>query len=288
MSIFEALKAKQNKEHTFASKVGSRRTTLTYRVDGFVYTREVYVPSQSLNQWVWFCHSLNETRYQEPLSPREVRNHLKTLQTYRFVNLGDGRGLAASESDKVPQFPITIEGIEQFGKFRQVNIAKVGTRYEALNLVRQRASKYADALLNSDLQFSGLTPFEKRAYEILETEEKERQEYLEQLERENRLREAEEARQALLQTTEGLITFELGQAGATYVTHRSMNGGLFHVTYTVNGDTFYTVVDQEMRVQAGGAGICVAGYDRNYTLFSIIPVIREGQRRGLIYRTGRA
>lgn len=58
-------------------------------------------------------------------------------------------------------------------------------------------------------------------------------------------------------------------------------GASYTVEYRVNGRTYHTVIDENMQVE--NAGFCVSGRDRDFDFGSLISILKEGQRRGVIY-----
>lgn len=75
----------------------------------------------------------------------------------------------------------------------------------------------------------------------------------------------------------------VSRAGGKYKGHKQ-NGQNYTVTYEISGQTFSSVVNKNLMVEA--AGICLSGTDREYDLQSLISVVNEGIREGKIYRVG--
>ena len=71
----------------------------------------------------------------------------------------------------------------------------------------------------------------------------------------------------------------LAGSGATLLDSHRLSGGLLVVKYRFLGERFRAVV-QEGSLQVVDAGICLAGHDRELTLASLPPVIREGVEAG--------
>lgn len=83
-------------------------------------------------------------------------------------------------------------------------------------------------------------------------------------------------------TDEARIRRALERAGATFRSYREV-GDSFRVEYLVDGETHQSTVDQQtLAVQA--AGICLSGEDTKFDLQSLVGVIAEGQRAGMIFQ----
>lgn len=74
-------------------------------------------------------------------------------------------------------------------------------------------------------------------------------------------------------------------AGGDMVSYRELKE-CFSVTYTVDGERYTSHVSKDPGHNVITAGICLNGTDSNFDLASLVDVIRTGQNRGLIYRTG--
>lgn len=111
-----------------------------------------------------------------------------------------------------------------------------------------------------DVQISGITPEERRAYQFafdLEVEAKKDR-------KEERLKAAVE------------------RAGGTYHSYVE-RGNTFTVEISVDGRKYHPVVDSNT-LRAASAGICLSGGDRDFDLQSLVTVYREGQNRHRIHR----
>lgn len=60
---------------------------------------------------------------------------------------------------------------------------------------------------------------------------------------------------------------------------------VFSVEFTVDGNRHIASVEKNsFTIRA--AGVCLTGRDREFDLASLVGVLREGERRGRIYRVG--
>ena len=92
----------------------------------------------------------------------------------------------------------------------------------------------------------------------------------------------EARRRAEAERSESRIRDALSHAGAELVDYRE-RADSYRITYVVDGRRHVCAVEKRtLAVQS--AGICLSGQDRQFDLGSLVGVIREGERDGLIYR----
>jgi hypothetical protein len=72
-------------------------------------------------------------------------------------------------------------------------------------------------------------------------------------------------------------------AGGEFVKFTERNDHI-SVTYKIGGQQYTSYVTKDESHHVLTAGVCLSGRDRDYDLTSLITVLREGQRRGLIHR----
>jgi len=111
------------------------------------------------------------------------------------------------------------------------------------------------------VQYTGLTLEEKIAYTL-------------------RFNLDKKARESL---KEVLIQKDVEFAGGEFVKFVERNDH-YSVTYKIGGNQYTSYVTKDESHHVLTAGVCLNGHDRDYDLTSLITVLREGQRRGLIHR----
>jgi len=116
-----------------------------------------------------------------------------------------------------------------------------------------------------DLRYSGLTIEEKTAYAFRYATDKKIKEEM-----------AKRMKKAGLETA-------INHAGGKLVSYHERSDS-FSVTYTVDGQRHTSYVTKDPSHSVITAGICLNGRDRDFDLASLIDVMREGQREGLINR----
>ena len=79
--------------------------------------------------------------------------------------------------------------------------------------------------------------------------------------------------------TKDIINKALTKGGGK-LTNYIDRGDSYSVTYSVNGQSVTTTVDNKLRVQS--AGICLSGGDKYFDLESLVYVIKEGQDNNVI------
>ena len=89
--------------------------------------------------------------------------------------------------------------------------------------------------------------------------------------------------ESLKDKDEDLIKNYVTRGGGRFKGYKEVRGN-FTVTYEIAGETFTSVIDKNMKVQA--AGICLNGTDKNYDLQSLISVVKEGIETDRINRVG--
>lgn len=111
------------------------------------------------------------------------------------------------------------------------------------------------------IQYTGMTLEEKIAYTL-------------------RINLDKKARESL---KEVLIQKDVEFAGGEFVKFIERNDH-YSVTYKIGGQKYTSYVTKDESHHVLTAGVCLNGHDREYDLTSLITVLREGQRRGLIHR----
>lgn len=147
----------------------------------------------------------------------------------------------------------------------------VYVRFDGANFIYERSSTGSarnsarlrsalnDNIKPANLEGLGLTKFEKIAYNFV----------------------YELRKQKELQSTEGRVRSAIQRGGGQYQSYRRVSGNIV-VTYQIEGEVFTSTVSENLSVVS--AGICLSGTDRTHDLQSLMSVIKEGRRRGLIHR----
>lgn len=94
----------------------------------------------------------------------------------------------------------------------------------------------------------------------------------------------EEDRKILRQTIEGRIRLSLEETGARLISH-VVRRDLVEVRWRSRSGQAYSSILNSTTLDVIAAGICLSGTDRVFDLVSLVGVIHEGERSGLIVTT---
>jgi hypothetical protein len=207
----------------------------------------------------------------------EIDEYLKLLTKIRMVLVYKNKELyygvplknniaGFDVSDLIPIFLTSDDQVRAFEKiicgfdganfwYYQNDITSDPSRTEYLR------DSFEKLLRPDKLQYTGLTLEEKIAYTL-------------------RFNLDKKARESL---KVGSIKSDVEFAGGEFVRFIERNDH-YSVTYKIGGQQYTSYVTKDDSHHVLTAGVCLQGHDREYDLTSLITVLREGQRRGLIHR----
>lgn len=184
-----------------------------------------------------------------------------------------------SHTSMMPVFLVTDDMISDFDEM-ECRCDGANVWYENVAMTSNLArNEYLHESLREkksldNLSFKGLRFEDKIAYSI-------RLGFI--LEEERIAKEQEE--RLLLQQSEYRIKRAVEHAAGVFSKYEEKRDH-FRVTYEVDGHSYTSVIAKDDRLSVLTAGICLNSTDRDFDLASLVNVIREGQDKGLIYRTG--
>lgn len=189
---------------------------------------------------------------------------LYPLTSLIVVNLDRAKGMTLDKHHSIHSFCLA-DNIELFDTIK-VRFDGNNYLFDSVDTSRSKYSSQLRKFLNDkvkpdNISYSGLTLFEKVAYAFGYKLEQDK----------------------YVLTTEGKIKDSIRRAGGEFNGYRN-NGDNLTVTYMVDGESYTSTFDKNLRCTKGGAGICLSGYDNNFDLQSLITVIREGQNKDRIVR----
>lgn len=276
LDIFKKFAEQENKitEMEFISPVFGN-TIVAMRIHGVVYTLDIKPtdPGWYVFKPVDFENATND----RDAGFDEIDQYLKKLPSIRLVTSYKLDGVYYGLPQKGNKF-----GFEQ-GTLLPIYLSDDNTldfeivvcRFDGGNVWFDTADpnndlmkgeylreNYGNALVPDKLRFSGLTFEEKAAYAIKFKMDKELQK----------------------KTAEKGIGGAVSHAGGELVSYRERKDS-YSITYKVDGEKFTSFISKDHSYNVISAGICLNGHDEAFDLKSLVSVIKEGQDRGLIYRT---
>lgn len=227
--------------------------------------------------WKFKPRNLKRAAVDEEASFIEKDQYLNCLTKVRMVLVykKDGTYFAVpqknnkiglSESSLVPVYLVSDDEVQSFcwvnARFDGANFWYHEPDFRADPSKADYLGKAFEDFTNPDkIQYSGLTVEEKIAYTL-------------------RYRFDDEAKKA---SVDYQIKKDVEFAGGSFVRYLERNDH-FSVTYKVGRQQYTSYVTKDPSHHVLTAGICLSGHDRDYDLTSLITVLKEGQRKGLIYR----
>jgi len=267
-------KEKNIKEQTIVSPVYKNREIVA-RIEGVVC--RLKIPKVTDGWWTFQPRNLKSASLQEEATFMEREDYLSMLTKVRMVLVYKRDGvyyavpqknnkLGLSESTLVPVFLVSEDEAQNFcwiiARFDGANFwyESVDFRQDPMKM-DYLAKSFEEFRKPGVIQFSGLSIEDKIAYTL-------------------RYRFDEEAKKS---SAEYQVKKNVEFAGGNFIRFVERNDH-YSVTYKVGRQQYTSYVTKDSSMHVLTAGICLSGHDRDYDLTSLITVLREGQRRGLIYR----
>lgn len=267
-------KEKNIKKERVISPVFQNREIIA-RIDGIVC--RLRIPKVTDGWWKFKPRNLKSATVDEEASFFERDQYLQLMTKVRMVLVYKKDGIyfgvpqknnkiGLSESSLVPIYLVSDDEVQSF--------SWINARFDGANFwyqepdFRSDPSKadylrkaFEDVIKPDKIRYSGLTVEEKIAYTL-------------------RYQFDDEAKKA---SAEYQIQKDVEFAGGSFVRYVERNDH-YSVTYKVGRQQYTSYVTKDASHHVLTAGICLSGHDRDYDLTSLITVLKEGQRRGLIYR----
>lgn len=268
------IKEKNIKDSIFISPIYNNDYVVA-RIDGFIQKFRV---AKATPGWYKIKpKNLHEAKIVDQADFIEIDNYFKLLTQVRMiliyksedVYLGVPLKNNSLKLDFTQVFPVYLVSEDQAGAFENVVCG-----YDGANFWYRQNDISSDPARTEHLResFEKLVKPEKVAYKGLTLEERVAYSIRFSLDK--------KARESLKEIS---IKKDVELAGGEFVRFIERNDH-FSITYKVGKQEYTSYVSKDTSHHVLTAGVCLQGKDRDFDLATLIPVLREGQRKGLIHR----